>query len=106
MDSQVVILLCTVPDSQVGERLCKDLLENKHIACCNVVPVENSFYMWEGKLNNDQEKLLVMKTFERKIKDIEEYLYKHHPYSCPEIVALNTVYVGEKYLKWMNENIQ
>lgn len=103
--NDVCILLTTVPDKQKGELLANRLLERKLIACCNLVNVDCSIYSWKGNICNETEKLLALKTFKSKIPEIEAIFNTNHPYECPEIIAINVNYVGEKYLDWMKQQI-
>jgi periplasmic divalent cation tolerance protein len=102
---EVCILLTTVADKRMGESLAKKLLDKKLIACCNLTDVDCSIYSWKEKICDEKEKLLILKTFKIKIPDIEVVLNQDHPYECPEIIAINVDYVGEKYLNWMKQQI-
>ena len=56
------------------------------MACVNIVPTIQSIYRWEGKLENDTEALMIIKTKLAKSAAVVEFVKANHPYSVPEVI--------------------
>jgi len=83
----MIFVYVTHPEKDGAQSLAKLLLENKLIACANIFSVQ-SFYWWEGKIENDDEYVLILKTQEEKFDKISEFIKKNHPYTVPCIVKI------------------
>lgn len=97
----MILILSTFPSKKVAHELGKKLLNKKLIVCYNLVPVEAA-YWWKGKIVDEKEILMIMKT-NRKFGEVEKFINEHHSYDTPEIIGIDTKLVGKKYLKWMKE---
>jgi len=69
--------------------------------CVNRINYVKSYYMWEWKLVQDEEKLLLIKFPADRKQKLLAYFEKNHPYDVPEIIFLKPKEVWEKYLKWI-----
>ena len=77
----------TTTDSQAtAQALAKNLLKQKLVACVNIINQMNSMYHWQGKIVEEQEFLLLMKTSSQKIVELQDTLIKLHPYDVPEFI--------------------
>ncbi len=94
------VVLSTCPVDQ-ATRLARALLEERLVACVNVVPRVESHYWWEGKISTDAEALLVMKTRPESVEPLVTRLRALHPYEVPEIIALDIVAGNAAYLEWI-----
>jgi periplasmic divalent cation tolerance protein len=96
------VLLTTTPTREEAVKLAKLLTDEKLAACVQLMPIE-SFYLWQGKTQNEAEVLLLAKTraalFDRAIARIKAV----HSYSVPEIVALPFAAGFAGYLNWIDE---
>ncbi len=106
MKKDVYVVFCTVPDADTAKALARLLVKERLAACCNVVPGLTSIYRWEGEIQEDQERLLIIKTTQRAYGDLEKRLKELHPYDVPEIIALPVEQGNSDYIKWVNENVQ
>ena len=95
----------TVPDEEVGVALVTALLEANLVACGNLLPGVRSIYRWEGKICDDAEQLLILKTTASALAALESTIAEHHPYECPEIIALPVVAGHSAYLDWIERNV-
>ncbi len=96
-----LVVFVTVGDMDTAERIGKTLVEERLAACVNVVPGIRSFYRWEGKVADDAELLLVIKTVEERFDLLEARVLELHPYDLPEIAALPIKKGYAKYLDWV-----
>ncbi len=98
-----VIVLCTAP---VGgsESIARTLVEERLAACVNVSQVK-SYFTWEGKLSQDNEELMIIKTERRMIESLEKKIKELHSYQVPEIIVLPIVKGDEAYLRWITESV-
>lgn len=99
------VCLVTCPDAEVGKRLARELLQEKLVACVNVLPGVTSLYWWEGQIQEDSEVLLVLKTTEERLATLKERLPQLHPYSVPELLALPVQDGLAPYLQWVAESV-
>lgn len=104
MTTGYVVVLITAPSKEVAKKISDVLLEQKLAACVNIVSPINSLYIWEGKVNNDEEVLLIAKSradlFESEFVDAVK---STHPYEVPEIIALPIIMGSQSYLDWIKE---
>ncbi len=97
-----IVALCTVPDRATGRKIAHDLLSRRLAACVNVSSAVESHYWWEGKIQQDEEFVLVIKTREDLFPSLEEAVRRMHPYDVPEVIALPIQDGSQAYLKWID----
>ncbi|KAG5339640.1 CUTA protein, partial [Acromyrmex charruanus] len=93
----------TVPDDAVAKRLARGLVENKLAACVNIIPRLTSIYEWEGKIQEESELLLMIKTRTEKVDALTKYVKENHPYTICEVISLPIQNGNSDYLKWISE---
>ena len=98
------VILCTAPAGE-AEKVARPLVEEKLVACINVAEVK-SFFQWEGKMEAENEALLIMKTRTDKIDDVTERIKSLHSYSVPEVIALPIIGGFEGYLGWVKDSVE
>jgi periplasmic divalent cation tolerance protein len=96
-----VIVLTTVGASFDARPLATDLVEKRLAACVNIIPGIHSVYRWQGKVERDDEQLLLIKTVEERIRQLKEALFAAHPYEVPEFVVIAIHDVAEPYRQWL-----
>ncbi len=97
----MLIVLTTAPSDYEANDLAEKIVRERLGACVQVMPEMRSFYCWEGKLERDEEHLLLIKTLEHKFDELCEFIQANHSYSVPEIVAIGSADVSKPYLSWM-----
>jgi periplasmic divalent cation tolerance protein len=95
------LVLSTLPDDASARELARQLVDERLIACGNVVPGLTSIYRWEGRVEEAGEVLLVMKTREELLPRLFARAAQLHPYELPELVALEAARVAEAYADWL-----
>ncbi len=103
MTFEYCVVFCTCPDATIAESIARQLTESRLIACTNIVPQISSIYFWEAKVTSGEEVLMIMKTRQEKLADLEKALVAIHPYKFPEFIALPIIYGNSKYLGWVDE---
>lgn len=101
MSTTARILYCTCADSETAERIAALLVEQRLAACVTLLPGARSFYHWEGRLCQDAEILLMIKTTQTRLAELETRLREAHPYEVPELIALPVVGGLTDYLEWI-----
>lgn len=99
------VILSTVPTEEEAKKITQTLLQEKLVACVNIIKSVESFFWWEGKIDNANEILLVIKTLEKNIPFVIKRIKELHSYTVPEIVALPIIGGNSDYLRWIGESI-
>lgn len=97
----VRLVLCTVPDREVGLRIARALVEDSLAACVNVVPGLHSVYRWQDAVESADEALLLVKTTQDRLDALRERLVALHPYELPEVIAVDVAAGLPAYLDWV-----
>ena len=101
--TDAVVVLTTVASAEEAEKLVRTLLDRRLIACGTLLPGARSFYRWEGKIADEQEVVVLLKTRSAVLHAIESAFVELHPYKVPELLALEVQWGLEKYLTWIND---
>ena len=101
-----IVIFCSVPSREVGVSISRLLVQQSLVACAQIVPEITSIYMWENKICEESECLLVLKTIESKYKDVEQIITINHPYEIPEILGFDTNFISSKYRVWMDSALK
>jgi periplasmic divalent cation tolerance protein len=102
--SEVLIVYCTVPDVETGERIARHLVEYGLAACVNIVAGVTSIYRWQGRVESDSEALMVIKAPAQAYRRLESAICSQHPYELPEIIAVPVSDGLAGYLNWIATN--
>jgi len=97
-----IVVFVTVPSRDVGIEMAKALVNGRLAACVNVVDGLRSIYYWEGKVEEDNEALLIIKSRRDRLNDLINFIRGRHPYRVPEIIALPIIGGFDEYLKWID----
>jgi periplasmic divalent cation tolerance protein len=103
---EAVVLLVTTPTTDAAVEIARALVEEGLAACGNVIPAIRSIYRWEGKVQDDAEALLVIKTERRLVPAVKERLPVLHPYQVPEMLVLPVQDGLDPYLEWIAKNVR
>ena len=100
-----VLVLTTVGADFDARSLAHALVEARLAACVNIVPAIHSVYRWEGRVTDDAEQLLIIKTSGGRIPELREELFKRHPYSVPEFVVMPIGATSDAYGTWLVQSV-
>lgn len=100
----IAYIVCANKDEAI--HIAKAIVEEKLAACANILPAVESFYMWQGKVQNSNEVVLLAKTEKTKFELVQKKVTALHSYELPCIVAL-PIEMGEaKYLQWISNELK
>jgi periplasmic divalent cation tolerance protein len=99
-----VVVLTTVAADFDAAPLARALVEAKLAACVSILPPMTSFFWWEGKIEEDPEHLLLIKTTDDRVNGLREELLARHPYAVPEFIVLRSDSVSEAYAAWIESS--
>jgi len=102
--TNLVIVLSTARHGE-GDAIAIKLVEDKLAACVNIAQVR-SFFSWEGKLSDEREDLLIIKTGAHMVDSLKTRIKELHSYEVPEVVVIPIVGGDEGYLRWLKESIK
>ena len=102
MDMRLVLV--THPNKEHAERITRGVINAKLAACVLVTDVK-SFYNWEGKLNEDDEVVTLLKTATDKVTELVQHIETHHDYDVPAIITLQAS-ANQAYGSWLAQQVR
>lgn len=103
--SDVVVGLVTGPDREQLVRLGRTLVDERLIACLNVVNGVTSIYRWEGEVCEEAEALGILKTTAARSEAVGRRIRELHPYDVPEVLFMPVAAGSEPYMDWVSEQV-
>ena len=100
------IVLTTIGADADAAALGRALVDERLAACVNVLPVMTSIYRWHGRVEQDREQQIVIKTTAGRLRALEARLRQLHPYELPEFLVLVPGGGAEAYLAWVGESVE
>lgn len=101
-----LLILVTCPDAPKAAAIARTLVEERLVACGNLIPGLRSIYRWEGAINDETESLLLLKTTTANYAAVESRVKDLHPYEIPEIIAFPMTNGLPAYLRWIEDSTQ
>jgi periplasmic divalent cation tolerance protein len=99
--TDALVVLVTTPSPERAAEIARAVVEERLAACGNVLPGLRSIYRWEGKVQDDAEALLVLKTTRARFEALRDRVLALHPYEVPEVIALPVEAGSARYLAWI-----
>ena len=99
--TDALVVLTTLASADEAVALVRALLERRLIACGSVLPGARSLYRWQGKIADEQEAVVLLKTRSARLDALREAFVELHPYKVPELLALPVTYGLDRYLEWI-----
>jgi periplasmic divalent cation tolerance protein len=106
MREHYIIAITTTPSKNEAEKIAKTLLEERLIACANIIGPVQSLFWWQGKIDEAQEHLVLMKTRKDLFSKLSEKVKALHSYQVPEIIAMPIVEGFKPYLEWLESSLK
>lgn len=104
--SDAILVLVTAPSAEKAAELARTLVEEQLAVCGNVVPGLRSIYRWEGKVHDEAEALLLLKTQGALFDALRQRILELHPYQVPEVLRLGIEAGHQPYLDWIRDNVR
>jgi periplasmic divalent cation tolerance protein len=104
VDDPIAVFI-TAPNNEEASQLATTLVEKHLAACVQIMPRMQSVYRWQGKIERQQEILLIIKTVKANFAELEREVRSLHSYETPEIVAVPLTAVSEPYLNWLKASL-
>lgn len=99
------VAFVTTPNEETARKLARGIISQKLAACVNIIPKVLSVYEWEGKMNEDAELMLMIKTKTDKIDELSKYVRENHPYTVAEVISLPIENGNAPYLDWITKTV-
>lgn len=99
------IVLSTASSEEEARKIARQLVERQLAACVNIVPLIESIYRWQGKVETSREYLLLIKTTAEKFDDVRDAIRESHSYNLPECIAIAIEDGSADYLEWIGESV-
>jgi len=100
--TDAVVVLTTIANEEEAVTLIRALLERRLIACGTVQGGARSIYRWEGKIADEHEAVVLLKTRSGCVEGLRRAFAELHPYKVPELLAIPVTGGLERYLGWIN----
>jgi periplasmic divalent cation tolerance protein len=104
MTHDYVIVLTTLPTDADGAAFARGLVEERLAACVNLLAPMESIYSWDGDIETESERQVVIKTSRERVVALWERVRELHPYDVPEFLVLPIVDGNDAYLRWVGES--
>jgi periplasmic divalent cation tolerance protein len=101
-----IVVLVTASSRRECRKIARHLVEGKLAACVNITQPIQSIYRWQGKVAEDREFLMFIKSTRELFPEIKADMVKLHSYKTPEIICLPIVDGSESYLQWVNNSVK
>ena len=102
--TQFVVVFITCGSEEEASKIAHALVDERLAACANMISPIRSIYRWQGKICDEREWLLVVKTRETRFQDLEKKVKSLHSYQVPEIISLPILAGSSSYLSWLEES--
>jgi len=100
--TDAIVVFTTVATPEEAVKLVRTLLDRRLIACGTLLPGSRSLYRWEGKVADEVEVVVMLKTRAARLESLEAAFGELHPYKVPELLALPVAAALAKYLEWIS----
>ncbi len=100
----VIVVVTTVGTQEQALDIAHHLVSRKLAACVNIVPGIRSIFRWKGKLNDDTEFMLLVKTVEESFAAVKDAIRELHAYELPEILAYPAAMADRAFAAWIGDS--
>ena len=100
-----LVVLVTAPSAEKAAEIGRAVVTGRLAACASVLPGIRSIYWWEGRVQDEPEALLVLKTTRARFEALRDRVLALHPYQVPEVVALPIEAGSAPYLEWIAREV-
>jgi len=94
----------TVSKKAEAKEIVSILLEEGLIACANIIPGVESYFVWDGEIQKENELVVIIKTRQKNEEKIVRLIKQVHSYEVPCIVFGSIDYGNQEFLQWVNKS--
>jgi periplasmic divalent cation tolerance protein len=100
-----IVILSTTDTPELARQIAAAIVEAHEAACVNIIPALRSVYRWEGKVQNEGECLLLIKSTSERFEAVRSRIRQLHTYQIPEVIAIPISAGDSDYLAWLRSSI-
>jgi len=100
-----IVILSTVDSVELGRKIAGALVDAGLAACVNIIPGVRSVYRWQGKICDEEELLLLIKTTAARFEEVRRLVRSLHTYQVPEVISLPVGAADRDYISWLCEQV-
>ena len=105
MEAKMVMIISAFPSKESGKKVAMEMIKMKIASCIQITAPVTSIYEWEGKICEEDETLLFVKTSCSLQDKAVQFIKENHPYEVPEIITLPVIGGFKKYIEWVERSI-
>ena len=102
---ETIVIVTAVGDEEHGNVIARELVTRRHAACVNLLSGIRSFYRWQGKICQDSEYVLIIKTIAAEYEAVAATIKELHSYDLPEILAFKPSQGDPDFLDWVSSSL-
>ena len=106
MTSEYIIVFVTAPNEEEAARISHAVIGERLAACVNIIRSVRSIYRWPGRVEDEQEVLMIIKTKRTLFERLQERVKELHSYAVPEIIGLPVIEGSKQYLNWLGQETE
>jgi periplasmic divalent cation tolerance protein len=106
MMTEYIIVFITAPNEKEAVFISRTIVGERLAACVNIIPSVRSIYSWQGRIEDGQEILLIVKTKKSLFERLQARVKELHSYEVPEIIGLPVVEGSKEYLEWLGQETE
>jgi periplasmic divalent cation tolerance protein len=103
MTTEYITVFITAPNEEEAARISNAIVGERLAACVNIIRSVRSIYRWQGRVEDEQEVLMIVKTKRTLFERLQGRVRELHSYSVPEIIGLPVVEGSKQYLDWLGQ---
>jgi periplasmic divalent cation tolerance protein len=103
-EREEIVVFITTRDDDEAATLARALVQERLAACVNIVRNVRSIYLWQGKLEDDSEVLMIVKTQHKLFESLYAKVKELHSYDLPEVIGIPITTGSEDYLRWIQDS--
>ncbi len=104
--TEMLLVFTTFGTEDDAARVVRALLDERLIACGNLLPGARSIYRWQGEVKDEREIVVLMKTRKQDWSALQSRLHELHPYEVPECIAVRVAAGAPRYMEWLDQQLQ
>ena len=102
----IVFIRVPFPDQKEARDFCRRVLQQKIVACAQILPSAETFYTWNDVVEESQESIVILKTLEALKERLYRFIRKEHSYECPSILSYTLESLHPPYTDWMRRVLE